>query len=63
MAIKLIEEKWAPLVGHKRKYILDTEADVADLPDSAAGSTAVVIATANVYAVNASGQWALFGEG
>ena len=43
-------------------YILDSDADVVDLPTScAAGSTALSCATANVFIVNASGAWVKLG--
>lgn len=43
-------------------YILDTDEDVADLPETcAAGSTALSCATANVFIVNASGTWVKLG--
>lgn len=44
-----------------KEFICDTEADVATLPSCCAKSTAMVADTGNVYIVNASGQWVLFG--
>lgn len=42
-----------------REYIVDTEADIADLPvdDNAPGSTAFVIETSAVYMFNTEGEW------
>lgn len=45
----------------KKTFYCDTEADVAKLPKSMTGSEAVVVSTGNVYVVNASGVWTLFG--
>lgn len=61
MAIKLINNEWNPLVGRKKEFLLDTEADVSDLPESAPGSAALIAATGSVYIVNASGRWVEFG--
>lgn len=47
--------------GVTRSFVCDTENDVSSLPPSAPGSSAVVIKTGNVYMVNSSGQWELFG--
>lgn len=58
MAIVLIEQRLSP---ERRKYIMDSEADVADLPDAPPGSTAVV-AGGNTYIVNASGAWVAHGR-
>lgn len=46
---------------NKKTFYCDTEADVASLPECMTGSEAVVVASGNVYVVNASGKWALFG--
>lgn len=41
-----------------REYVLDTEADVANLPKTdAPGSTAFVIETSAVYMCNTEGEW------
>lgn len=53
MAFQLIEQRLSP---ERRKYIMDSEADVADLPAAPPGSTAVV-AGGPTYIVNASGAW------
>ena len=59
MAFKLINKTWCPFAnGERCEFILDSAADVADLPQCCAGSTALV-ADKNVtaYIVNASGEW------
>ena len=64
MAIVVTKRKWAPIApGYQFECIADTEADVDNLPKCSAGSTALVVATGNLYMVNASGKWALFGGG
>lgn len=60
MATARIEKQWSPCAT---EYILDTEADVANLPACCPGSTAVVVASGTVYMVNASGVWTKFGGG
>ena len=41
-----------------REYVLDTEADIANLPKTdAPGSTAFVIDTSSVYMINTEGEW------
>lgn len=61
MAIKQI----APVLNcsnPRYDYIIDTDADAADLPETcAAGSTALSCASGNVFIVNASGAWVLLG--
>lgn len=59
MAIKLIEATYCPCVDdRKRTYVLDSAADVADLPKCCVGSTAIVAAKDGpIYMVNASGNW------
>lgn len=62
MAHKLIDIRVNPLTNKKhREYICDTDADFKDLPKRNPGDTAVSAATGNVYVVNASGEWVLFG--
>ena len=64
MAIVNNERQWAAGVcGYQCEYILDTEADVKNLPECCTGSTAFVVATGNLYMVNASGKWVLVGGG
>ena len=59
MAIKMIENEWCPYEGdYRRSYIIDSAAEIADLPTSCPGSVAVVAnKDGAVYMVNASGQW------
>lgn len=64
MAIQLIKEEYSFHANAMvREFICDTDADFADLPTSCVGSTAVSVATGNVYVVNASGYWVEFGGG
>ena len=44
-------------------YMLDTDADVASLPENNPGSSAISAASGKVYIVNASGEWVEFGGG
>lgn len=45
----------------RREFILDSEADVADLPAAYPGSIAMVVdGSSKVYMVNASGEWKEF---
>lgn len=62
MAIKLVDREWSThLDAYTHEYIVDKEADIASLPECGVGSSALVVETANVYMVNASGEWTLFG--
>lgn len=62
MAFKKIDQDWCETGDFRCEYILDTEADVASLPNACCvGSVAVVVESGNVYMVNASGKWAKFG--
>jgi hypothetical protein len=61
MAIKLIGVSYPVYDTLIKDFIIDTEADVAILPECDPGSTAVVAATGNVYIVNASGKWVELG--
>ena len=62
MAIKLVNRDWQEtLVEYKHDYIVDAESDIASLPESCTGSSALVVESGNVYMVNASGAWAKFG--
>ena len=62
MAYKLISRRWnSTLVDVRNKFILDSEVDVAILPESATGSTAVVAQGGKAFMVNASGEWVDFG--
>lgn len=63
MAIKLIARGRKPHTDCPyEEYICDTEADIADLPKSCVGSTALVVESGRIYMVNASGEWKPFGE-
>ena len=59
MAIKLVSKKWNPvLCTCQKSFIVDSAADVADLPQCCPGSTAIVAAKDGaMYMVNASGSW------
>ena len=62
MAYKIIDKKYSPFEDAKvRNFICDTDADFANLPECCTGSTAVSVATGNVFVVNASGKWVKFG--
>lgn len=62
MAYKCISCAWSDtLRTMRRKFILDSEADLADLPESCPGSMAVVAEGGKTFMVNASGAWVPFG--
>ena len=62
MAYKLIESEWCGyLDGYKKQFVVDTKDDIANLPQCCSGSSALVVNTGEVYMVNASGDWVLFG--
>lgn len=62
MAIKLVNREYSScLNAYQCDYIADTEADVADLPECCAGSSALVVESGAIYMVNASGDWAVYG--
>ena len=62
MAIKVIDVEWCKVQNeYVYDYIVDTEADVAELPKCCTGSSALVVETGVVYVVNASGKWAVLG--
>lgn len=64
MAVKMIDQNYnAVLDSYEREWLVDTEADVATLPECCAGSTALVVETGVVYVVNASGEWVVLGNG
>lgn len=62
MAIAKNEKQWAADAAPD-DYILDDASDVKNLPACCPGSVAIVVATGEVYMVNASGEWKLFGGG
>ena len=60
--IKLVNMEWRRcLKDFQHDYIADTEADVPNLPKCCTGSSALVVESGNIYMVNASGVWALYG--
>lgn len=62
MAIECISNKWNhALKAPVKKFIMDTEADVADLPKCAPSSVAIVAEGGKAYNVNASGEWVACG--
>lgn len=62
MAIKEIGRKWCASVGnYRKKFIIDSEEDVGNLPKCCTGSTAIVAEGGKTYIVNASGEWVAFG--
>lgn len=61
MAIKLISLEYCECVDdYRREYIVDSDADFANLPKSCVGSTALSPSGA-MRIVNASGEWVPFG--
>ena len=62
MAIKIINESYCSFEGaYRREYVVDSDADFANLPESCTGSTALSPSGA-MQIVNASGEWVAFGE-
>ena len=62
MAYKLVNTEWCPTLNdYQRDYIADTESDVATLPESCTGSSALIVESGKVYVVNASGAWSVYG--
>lgn len=62
MAIKCIYAERGYMCGHetdevRKKFVLDSEDEVASLPKCCAGSIAIVAAGGKAYMVNASGEW------
>lgn len=45
----------------RKKFVIDSEADVASLPKCCAGSVAIVAEGGKAYMVNASGVWVASG--
>lgn len=63
MGIKLIAREWkAGSVECRSEYLCDTDADLANLPVSPIGSTAISIESGSVRVVNTSGEWVAFAE-
>lgn len=63
MAIKLISNKFNFALGASvKKFIMDSDADVASLPECNPGSMAIVAEGGKAYVVNASGAWVEHGS-
>lgn len=63
MAYTKTRRKWANcLCDYQYEFVLDSDADVADLPECCPGSTALVRKGGKIYMVDASGEWGIFGE-
>ena len=54
--------KGCPSDNIRRKFIMDSESDVQNLPTCCASSVAIVAEGGKVYMVNASGNWVEFGN-
>lgn len=62
MAIKMISSEWCGCVSaYRKEFIMDTAAEVVDLPECCAGSSAIAVKEGKVFFVNASDEWAEFG--
>lgn len=62
MSYKIIDKRFIPLTNVvMHDYIIDTDEDVANLPNASAGSHAVSLATGKVFVVNTQGKWVAFG--
>lgn len=62
MAIKMTNIEWCSCTNDYRKeFMMDTDADMANLPKCCVGSTAIAVSSGEVYMVNASGDWVVFG--
>ena len=58
MAFKLISREWSADGSFIKQFILDSSADVNNLPKCAAGSVAIVAdKDGALYMANASGEW------
>ena len=58
MAIQLLSSRFNYAQGgNVKKYIIDSEADVASLPECRPGSMAIIAKGGKAYVVNASGEW------
>lgn len=67
MAIKCIHASMNYMCGQmtadiRKRFVIDSEADVSSLPKCSAGSVAIVAAGGKVFMVNASGQWVEAGQ-
>lgn len=45
----------------RKEFVMDSDADLQDLPECGSGSVAISVAPGNVWMKNASGKWAIFG--
>ena len=62
MGHKIIDKRFIPLTNQVMyDYIIDTDEDVANLPQSPVGSNAVSLASGKVFVVNTQGEWVAFG--
>lgn len=62
MAYKMIDKRFVPQTNEEmHDYIIDTDADVSNLPASPIGSNAVSLASGKVFVVNTQGEWVAFG--
>lgn len=62
MAHKLVDRKYcACLDDYKCEFIVDTDADLENLPQAGTGSTAVSLESGKVMVVNTQGNWVVFG--
>ena len=63
MAYVKTRRKWANCLNdYQYAFVLDSDADVANLPKCATGSMALVRKGGKIYMVDASGEWGIFGE-
>ena len=63
MAIKEIDREWCVCQQkYRSKYVVDSEADIVNLPETAAGGIAMVASTGKIYMMNASNEWVKFGS-
>ena len=61
MAYIKTRRKWANCLNdYQYEFVLDSDADVANLPECKAGSTAMVSEGGNIYMTNTKGEWKLF---
>ena len=58
----VFSQKKSPTEGYLYEYVADTTADLANIlaekPESAQGSTVIVIANSAVYMLDGNGNWA-----
>ena len=62
MAYKMVNKDWCDTQLMTRvDFIMDTDADAKDLPESCTGSMALSVESGKMFMVNASGNWVVFG--